>query len=389
MVSDKNPGRRIRIWILPSCVPEIRMRSPFLDFPEEKFEFIYAPSWKAILNLPRLPDIIVFHRNACPLFAAARMLEFARSHGITTVLDMDDLLTEMPPRHPTRSLYEAIRSELVSIMKAVDVMIVATDSLKAHYLAYNPNIYVLPNLIDERIWSRGKRSAGSGNGKITIGYSGTTSHTYDLEIVTPAIKHILSKYGDRVCFKFIGCITEELKKMPGVYHIEEANPYTKYAQVMKDCDFDFVFAVLEDNTFNRAKSNIKFLEYSICGYPGIYSRVGPYADSITHNETGLLVDNTTEDWIRAMELLINDRDLRERLGRNAYKYVKENYSLRSRGREWYERYVSIAASGGEDRCGARFSLGPYISYGPYMIHVQISKMYYAVLGLLKKPFMKG
>ena len=55
-----------------------------------------------------------------------------------------------------------------------------------------------------------------------------------------------------------------------------------------------------DHPFNHAKSDLKWLEYSICYIPAIYSTISPYTASVEHGKTGWLVDNQTEAWVQAI-----------------------------------------------------------------------------------------
>ena len=58
-------------------------------------------------------------------------------------------------------------------------------------------------------------------------------------------------------------------------------------------------APLEDTPFNRAKSDLKFLEYSALGLPTVASRVTPYLGIDAHG--GVLADNS--DALRFYERL--------------------------------------------------------------------------------------
>ena len=49
------------------------------------------------------------------------------------------------------------------------------------------------------------------------------------------------------------------------------------------------------------------------GAAGVYSRVAPYLASVRHLETGLLADNVPDAWAAAIERLVHDAVLRERL----------------------------------------------------------------------------
>ena len=382
----KTVKKRIRIWGFflaqyTSAIAQLRSISPFSFFPGDEFEFVYAPSLKAILKLLSIPEIIVFQRDICPFRVMNRIIKFARSCGIVTILDIDDLLTHTPPLHPTHAYYQKIKPSLIEVLKAVDIVTVTNNRIKEYYQRYNPDVYVLSNFLDERIWNTHglKRKRGD---KIVIGYAGSPAHVYDFKTVAPAIKYILSKYNDKVCFKSIGCMPPELKNIRGVDHISELVSYEEYANTLMNSNFDFVIAPLEDNGFNCCKSNIKFLEYSICGYAGIYSAVGPYIDSIAPDETGVLVKNTTDEWIRAMELLINNPELRHTLGRNAFRHVKASYSHEKKSKEWYKFYGRIAASFHEKKNFFPSRL-PYRCFSAY---IQAINIYYKIrnIGLLKK-----
>ena len=70
-----------------------------------------------------------------------------------------------------------------------------------------------------------------------------------------------------------------------------------YPEKLASLGLDLALAPLEDNLFNRCKSNLKFLEYGACGYPVIASDIECYRGS------GLpvtLVKNRYRDWLEAI-----------------------------------------------------------------------------------------
>ena len=46
------------------------------------------------------------------------------------------------------------RPFVLDVMQKAAAITVSTEALKAELLQWNPNIYVLPNLIDERLWTQ-------------------------------------------------------------------------------------------------------------------------------------------------------------------------------------------------------------------------------------------
>jgi processive 1,2-diacylglycerol beta-glucosyltransferase len=382
--------KKTKIWIFTlaqrfSSTRAIRFNSPFSYFPDD-IEFTFVPSFRALATLAAVPDVVMFHRILYPFPEVYKILDFCRKHGVLTGLEVDDLIVSVPPEHSSHPGYVALKSQIEDFIRGMDFLTVSTQRLRQFLLAYNQNIYFLPNLVDRRIWDfpiKEKRNSE----RTVIGYCGSQPHGYDFKPVTPAIRHILEKYKGRVIFKFVGCFPEGLRGLSGIFHTEVIDPYGQYARFVKNSRFDIAFAPLEDNAFSQSKSNIKFLEYSICGYPGIYSRVGPYIDSVVHNETGLLIGNTTDEWIAALERLIEDEQLRRRIGLNAYECVTQNYSLQKRFSEWIDTYRVIADQPRKKKDVA-FSFTPVMSFGPYMAYAQFREFYYDVRRLFR-AFIKA
>ena len=96
---------------------------------------------------------------------------------------------------------------------------------------------------------------------------------------------------------------------------------------MKNLSWDVGIAPLENTIFNRCKSDIKFLDYSALGFPGIYSRVPSYEGTVQHLETGYLVENTPSAWTEALDVLLANTDLRTQLALNAQEYVFSTRTL--------------------------------------------------------------
>lgn len=107
--------------------------------------------------------------------------------------------------------------------------------------------------------------------------------------------------------------------------------------------FDIGIAPLHDNEFNNFKSNIKFLQYSSLAIPTIASRVGPYQE-IEDKQVGITIKSKGaqhEKWVKALELLIKNKEYRIDLGKKAYNYVKENYDMDKNCALWAAAWKNI------------------------------------------------
>jgi len=87
--------------------------------------------------------------------------------------------------------------------------------------------------------------------------------------------------------------------------------------------------------FNRAKSPTKLFEYMAMSKPTVSSKIGETAHIIKNGENGFLA-KTREEFIEKMQVLIQNSDLRQRIGEKARQTIEEGYSLKVLGKRLYE-----------------------------------------------------
>ena len=183
----------------------------------------------------------------------------------------------------------------------------------------------MPNGIDFNTWDnlKGKKHP---KGKIKIGWSGAASHNDDIKFIEKVVYQILDKYKN-VEFFFQGGAPQFLvKKHPRIKCSQKwATPYV-YPQRMKDLKFDIGVAPLLDNNFNRAKSNLRWLEYSALKIPTVASKVEHFKTTIKDGETGFLCYEP-EEFFQRLCLVIEDEGKRKEIGNNAYNEIKKNFNV--------------------------------------------------------------
>lgn len=110
-----------------------------------------------------------------------------------------------------------------------------------------------------------------------------------------------------------------------------------YDKFIVDCyksQFDIGLAPTDTDLFSQSKTNNKYREYGAMGVAGVYTRMPVYEACIQDGVNGLLVDNTEEAWRDAIERLVHDTALRQRIVENARADVRENYSGESAVDVW-------------------------------------------------------
>lgn len=164
-------------------------------------------------------------------------------------------------------------------------------------------------------------------GVTRFGFMGTLGRDADFLEVEKAIEQVIEEFADQVEVEFIGYCPDYLKQYKNVQHFEFIFDYTKFRNFFESREWDFAIAPLANTQFNRSKTNNKYREYASFAIPAVFSNISTYTACVQDDVNGLVVENECGDWYRAICRMIKDPSLRERLGRNAYKDVAENYKL--------------------------------------------------------------
>lgn len=85
-------------------------------------------------------------------------------------------------------------------------------------------------------------------------------------------------------------------------------------------------APMPDDPWTQGKCGLKVLQYMAAGLPVVSSPTGVNKDIVIHGETGFLA-STDEEWRKAIEKLINNAELRKKMGQAGRKRMMEHYAL--------------------------------------------------------------
>jgi glycosyltransferase involved in cell wall biosynthesis len=283
-------------------------------------------------------DVVVMQRGGWPEWSfedAQNVVHSLRARGAKLVYDIDDDLLSV---HPIRGIdVELARKRPIIrfLASEADLIICSTDALAARLAAWPAPKRVWRNALDERRFERRSTRGKETGRRYAVGYAGTPSHLRDLLSVTETLRSTLAREKDRVGLEFFGAVdSHHLQTLFGPLLLSAPQPATSYHRyvgaMQSEVKWDVAIAPLLACPFNISKSDIKFLEYSAFGFPGVYSTSHAYS-SVVHNETGLLT--TKEDFGQAILTLLDSPDLRRRIITNAYDYVMQERTLATCARE--------------------------------------------------------
>ena len=304
-------------------------------------------------------DIVVFHRPE-----DARKLELIRilkKQGKKIVVDNDDTYKD----HKAVKLNEYFDKERVdrglakvnSIFDAAiieaDLVTTTTEWLATEYRKLNPNVAVLPNCVDPFYFDEPLRNETD---IVRIGVMGSVITSTDLDVLVPIVRHYEKDKRVRiVCFglppnrkqnPIVESIYKDEYKFMDSVDVEwhAAVNADQYYDKINSLKLDMMIIPREDNYFNRAKSNLKFLEASMFEIPciaqGFTDGKSPY--QVNPEDTKhMVIVNDNKDWIITIEKLINNKEERRQLGRLAKEYVVKNYNIEDKAHLWEEAYSKI------------------------------------------------
>jgi predicted SAM-dependent methyltransferase/glycosyltransferase involved in cell wall biosynthesis len=268
-------------------------------------------------------DVVVTQRTVVKTPAMAdRLLAYCRDMGARFVFDLDDDLLALPRVHPEHRLYDGFKPVGLQLAAEADEFWTSTPSLADRFAGIAHSISVVPNELDDRIWSAPRSDVPVSRAPVRFLYMGTPTHRPDFdELIRPAWSQLKAEFGDKIELDLIG-VTNETG--PGgewtVVHrsAEIGNSYPAFVTWLQSLgSYDIGLAPLMDVAFNRCKSDVKWLEYSGMGLATIAADLPAYSQSIEHERTGLLAPSDANGFRAAMRRLIVEPGLRRSLRQNA------------------------------------------------------------------------
>lgn len=388
------PSDRTGVGYYRSTKPHISLEA---NYPEEfHVDIDYAPQLDNDEWLKQY-DIIHYHRTLGDYAKMESTIKRIKDLGIISVMDLDDYWS--PGKHHPAYLMiknSGMDKMILNNIKVSENVITTTPIFAKEISKFNKNVYVLPNAIDPN--EKQFISNPEESDRIRIGWLGGSSHLKDLELLRGLVGKIKSdglidkvqfvlcgfdlrgtmtildeKTGKRtrrpikplesVWYKYEQIFTDNYKIISPEYkqHLLSFNknefegvanePYRRvwtksintYASNYNL--FDVSLAPLEENTFNKVKSQLKVIEAGFHKKAIIAQDFGPYQidlenyytkpkskrEQISINENGnaLLVPSSKnhKDWYRNVKKLITNPELITSLSENLHETVKDTYSI--------------------------------------------------------------
>ena len=282
--------------------------------------------------------VIIFYR--CPWCdPVERSVQVARKYNKTILYDIDDLVidtvyTDQIPyvqglTGEAKAEYNSGVIRMGKTLSACEAAITTTECLKEELEKYVPEVFLNRNRASDEMVKYSEIALAEKEEKpeddsVTIGYfSGSITHNADIELLLPVLQAVMEKY-PQVRLLTVGEleIPDELAAFSDrILH----EPFVDWKELPKlIAKADINIAPLEDTIFNAAKSENKWLEAALVKVPTIASDLGAFHVAVKNHETGLLCKNS-EEWICALEKMIENPSFRKQIAENAYIQCHAEY----------------------------------------------------------------
>jgi glycosyltransferase involved in cell wall biosynthesis len=256
-------------------------------------------------------------------------------HGFWTSYNIDDVIgkDEIPRYNSCWEAYQdpTFHNNIKTMLNLANFVIVTTDILKQYYVdkfEVDPEKFlVIPNYLPR--WWVGEaynmdlrlKEYSDNRARPRIGFTSSLSH-FDIkeqnggiDDFTEVCKFIRATY-KKYKWVFIGYCPKQLDDLALANEIEvhKSSDLLNFIREVGDKKLQMIIAPLQDNLFNRAKSNIKLIEAWALGIPFIGSNLPTYSnytDSVFNdlNELQNKIDGILSDKTKFKKIIRENRNI--------------------------------------------------------------------------------
>ena len=252
-------------------------------------------------------DVVVIQKKLfrLPLYLLIRLF------NNRIVFDFDDAIY---------SEGDHVKKMLNRVLKSSRHVIVGNRQLENYVRKFMTRITCIATPIDLQVFTPVTKEH-SDTSVVTIGWMGLGGNQYHVELLEPVFERLYQCKGNGVQLMVISNHNFHFRncKLP-VVNIE----WSLSSELESLRSIDIGIMPLTDDEFSRGKCAFKALQYMSLSIATVASPVGMNCDVIQHGKNGLLAD-TEEEWFKALSDLIENPELRKKLGMEARKTVEQEY----------------------------------------------------------------
>ena len=248
-------------------------------------------------------------------------LRFIRRYAKKLIFEYDDAIMYRSSRWAQQ--YSGTRQErFEKMVKASDLIIAGNRFLQEEALKYiDPiKVHIIPTVVD-----MGKYVVKQDNpakDTLIVGWIGSQSTLHYLKALLPVFEEL----GRRFPFLQLKIVCNAFFDVPTMRVIKKE--WSEADEVADLQSFDIGLGPLPDDVWTRGKCGFKLIQCLAVGVPVVCSPVGANKEIVREGEEGFWARDK-EEWVDRLSVLIRDRQLRKRMGKQGRKRIEKDYSLQA------------------------------------------------------------
>lgn len=270
--------------------------------------------WFALFRRMKQADIVFIQKKIFSRFEIFLIRRIAKR----IIFDIDDSIMFKDGSVTAASLRRQAK-RFGRMVRNADLIICGNEYLRTHCESLNPNLRLLPTPIDTKRYVE-KKDSSCDSGMITLGWIGSRVTLKYLKDIAPALAEVARRCsGSR-----LKIVADEFFDIKGMEVIKQ--PWSDAEEIADLHSFDIGLMPLVDDVWTKGKCGFKLLQCMAVGMPVVCSPVGMNREIVTEGVDGFWA-NSQEEWIEKLTILIQDRQLRNDMGKKGREKVVEKYSL--------------------------------------------------------------
>jgi glycosyltransferase involved in cell wall biosynthesis len=238
------------------------------------------------------------------------------------VFDFDDAIWLWDPVSAWGWIARATKfpSKVAQIVRLASHVIVCNEFTRDYALRFKTSaaVSVIPTVVDADTFHP---DAHDDSAKPVVGWIGTHSTAHYLDAIMAPLQQVHAKHP--FTLKIVG--SGRSWTVPGLDIVSQ--PWSLATEVRDYQSLDVGLYPVRDDEWGRGKTGFKPVVYMSTGAACVASPVGGVVEFVRPGVNGLLA-SSSEEWRASVEVLLTDREMRERLVAEGRKTVTDWYCLR-------------------------------------------------------------
>jgi glycosyltransferase involved in cell wall biosynthesis len=326
--SERGPSSRYRIYqfldLFKSSGVEVSLSPLFEDF---YFEILTEPEPAQIVKKTAYTstrfrkrrqdlknhhgDLIVIEQQLFPYMPFSVEKKYLPS---VYLLEFDDAIYLTHPKK---------MPELIRNARAV---ITGNRTLAEFAGELNPNVHVVPTVLNTEAFHPSPKEPRE---KLILGWTGLEYNFKYLKIVASVLRKLVEKYP----LEIVILSGSPPKDFDVPFRFLK---WDREREVQQINEFDIGIMPLEIDEWCKGKCGFKLLQYMALEIPAVATPVGVNRQIIHHQKNGFLAEQM-EEWETHLSSLVENADLRKRIGEAGRSTVLEHYSTSA----WFPTLLAV------------------------------------------------